>query len=405
MKSNRNVTPKVSAPEQPLSLPSHTGANGHNGNGAPKPASTTPKVIGANGVVQTNGALHSDADAAPGPFISSRMDYWVTKKDRPEIHPDKDVILSAAWNGSGEAVVRDHHIAKFNSIWADMEGVLRQVLQDMAANVRSGEAHLRELTARLTRTDRYIEVERQSQQPWTWWNVAQLVGIVVFSFLLLWVDINSAAVTLLESGIEAFRGHYWRAAMFNLSVIVGGAFLIKSLANWLETDFARRRYAFVVFTLAMVSLAAAVPIFAQTYSRITADPLASMASLDAVSQGSNSWWTFALQLLVGNLVAGAMWLTATQIVERHRPSVRADNPMWTRVKTDLDKQAFGLREEREKVGLFQGKLEIIGAKRNQLVTRAVELYRLAAAESERSRKTSELLNQFLDDKNNNKPKS
>ena len=44
--------------------------------------------------------------------------------------------------------------------------------------------------------------------------------------------------------------------------------------------------------------------------------------------------------------------------------------MWTRVKTDLDKQAFGLREEREKVGLFQGKLEIIGAKRDQLVTRA-----------------------------------
>ena len=406
MKPNRNITPKLDgpSPEQTISLPSHNGTNGHNGNGAAKPAPVSPQPVTANGAEHNNGANHNEQEAAPGPFISSRMDYWVTKKDRPEIHPDKDVILSAAWNGSGEAVVRDHHIAKFNSIWADMEGVLRQVLQDMAANVRSGEAHLRELTARLKRTDRYIEVERQSQ-PWTWWNVAQLVGIVVFSFLLLWVDINSAAVTLLESGIEAFRGHYWRAAMFNLSVIVGGAFLIKSLANWLETDFARRRYAFVVFTLAMVSLAAAVPIFAQTYSRITADPLASMASLDAVSHGSSSWWTFALQLLVGNLVAGAMWLTATQIVERHRPSVRAENPMWTRVKTDLDKQAFGLREEREKVGLFQGKLEIIGAKRNQLVTRAVELYRLAAAESERSRKTTALLNQFLDDKNNNKPKS
>ena len=406
MKPNRNITPKQDgpSPEQTSSLPSHNGANGHNGNGAAMPAPTSPEPVTVNGAEHNNGANHNQQESAPGPFISSRMDYWVTKKDRPEIHPDKDVILSAAWNGSGESVVRDHHIAKFNSIWADMEGVLRQVLQDMAANVRSGEAHLRELTARLQRTDRYIEVERQSL-PWTWWNVAQLVGIVVFSFLLLWVDINSAAVTLLESGIEAFRGHYWRAAMFNLSVIVGGAFLIKSLANWLETDFARRRYAFVVFTLALMSLAAAVPIFAQTYSRITADPLASMASLDAVSHSSNSWWTFALQLLVGNLVAGAMWLTATQIVERHQPSVRAENPMWTRVKTDLDKQAFGLREEREKVGLFQGKLEIIGAKRDQLVIRAVELYRLAAAESERSRKTSELLNQFLDDKNNNKPKS
>jgi hypothetical protein len=318
------------------------------------------------------------------------------KKDRPEIQTDRDVILSAAWNGSGESVVRDHHVAKFNSLWADAEGVLREVVRDIAVNVRSGEAHLRELATRLARTDRYIEVERKSQ-PWTFWEGAQLAGIIFFSFLLLWIDVNSAAITLQESGIEAFRNHYWRAAMFNLSVIVGGAFLIKSLANWLETDFARRRYAFVVFTLAAISLTTAVPIFAQAYSRLTADPLASMATLDAVSHGSNSWWTFALQLMVGNLVAGALWLTVTLIVERHRPSVRAENPMWTRVKGDLDKQAAGLREEREKVGLFQGKLEIIEAKRHQLVTRAVELYRLASAESDRSRKTSALLNEFLDD--------
>ena len=78
--------------------------------------------------------------------------------------------------------------------------------------------------------------------------------------------------------------------------------------------------------------------------------------------------------------------------------------MWSRVKNDLDKQAAGLREEREKFGLFQGKLEIIGGKRHQLVTRAVELYRLAAAEADRSRKTTALLNEFLSDENNNNPK-
>jgi len=77
--------------------------------------------------------------------------------------------------------------------------------------------------------------------------------------------------------------------------------------------------------------------------------------------------------------------------------------MWTRVKADLDKQAAGLREEREKVGLFQGKFDMIVSKRHQLVTRAVELYRLAAAESDRSRKTNALLNEFLDDDKN--PKS
>lgn len=404
MKTNRNITPKPNGamPEQNILLPSHNGANGHNGNGAAKPTPVASEAVPVNGAAQNGNAIpHAETDAAPGPFISSRMDYWVTKKDRPEIHPDKDVILSAAWNGSGEDVVRDHHIAKFNSIWADMEGVLRQVLNDMAMNVRSGEAHLRGLTHCLNRTDRYIEVERQSQ-PWTPWEVAQLAGILVFSVLLLGVDINSAAVTLLESGIEAFRGHFWRAAMFNLSVIVGGAFLIKTLANWLDSDHARRRYALAVFALALVSLTAAIPVFAQTYSRMTADPLAAMTSLDSAASSHNSWWTFALQLLVGNLVAGAMWLTATLIVERHRPSTRAENPMWTRVKTDLDKQAAGLREEREKVGLFQGKLQIIESKRQQLVTRAVELFRLAAAESERSRKTTAMLNEFINANNNPK---
>lgn len=404
MNTDRNFTPKQgsTAPEPPISLPSHNGSNGHNGNGAGKltPASPQPFPVNEKSA-NVNDAPHADGEAAPGPFISSRMDYWVTKKDRPEVQPDKDVILPAAWNGSGEAVVREHHIAKFNSIWADLEGVLRQVLQDMVANVRSGEAHLRELTQRLNRTDRYIEVERQSQ-PWTAWEIAQMVGILLFSVLLLAVDINSAAITLMESGIEAFRGHFWRAAMFNFSVIVGGAFLIKTLANWLDSDHARRRYALAIFVLALISLAAAVPVFAQTYSRIAADPIATMTSLEPASSGHNSWWTFALQLLVGNLVAGAMWLTATLIVERHRPSTRAENPMWTRVKADLDKQAADLREEREKMGLFQGKLQMIDSKRQQLVTRAVELFRLAAAESDRSRKTTAMLNEFITVNNNPK---
>jgi hypothetical protein len=399
MKQNRHVIPKNSAPEQSPSRPSQNGVHGQSANGALQMPST-PKEIVANGERATNAAPHADTDAAPGPFINSRMDYWVVKKDRPEIRPDRDVIVATAWNGSGEAVVREHHVAKFNSFWADAEAVLREVVRDMAANVRSGEAHLRELARHLARTDRYVEVERKSQ-PWTFWERAQLVGILFFSFLLLGVDVNSAAITLLESGIDSFRNHYWRAAMFNLSVIVGGVFLIKSVANWQETDFARRRYALVMIVLAAISLIAAVPIFAQTYSRLAADPLAAMATLDTVSHSSNSWWTFALQLVVGNLVAGAMWLTAARIVEIHRPSVRAENPMWARVKGDLDKQAAGLREEREKVGLFQGKLDIIGAKRHQLVTRAVELYRLAAVESERSRKTASLLNQLLDDQDKN----
>lgn len=344
-----------------------------------------------------NGASHSTIDLEPGAFINSRTDYWIANKDRAEVQPDRDVILSTAWNNSGESVVREHHTAKFDAVWADAEQVFRNVLEDVAANVRSGEAHLRELTKRLNRTDRYVETEYKTK-PWTGWDVAQLVAVVWFSVMLLGVDVNSAAVTLMASGIEAFREHYWRSALFNLSVIMGGAFLIKSVVSWLETDFARRRYVRIVFVLAGLSVVAAVPVFAQTYSRLTADPISLMTGNGPSSTGATSWLVFALQLLTGNLIAGAMWLTAAEIVEAHRPSVRVENPIWRRVKDDVDKQAAGLRQEREKVGLFQGKLEIIKAKRHQLVTRAVELYRLAAGDAERSRKTSALLTDFLPEK-------
>lgn len=235
MKSNRNIKPNLngSALEKAPTPPSHNGANGHNGNGTPPAPVATPKKILTNGSSQTASAPHADADADPGAFINSRMDYWVVKKERPELKPDRDIVLSAAWNGSGEAVVRDHHVAKFNSLWADAEGVLREVVRDMAANVQSGEAHVRELTLRLKLTDRYFEVKRESH-PWTIWEMAQFVGIILFSLLLLGVDVNSAAVTLLESGIEAFRNHYWRAALFNLSVIMGGAFLVKQWQTGLK---------------------------------------------------------------------------------------------------------------------------------------------------------------------------
>ena len=388
MNSNRQITPTATRGKR-----SGHGAHGPDGNGKTAPESPASEVP-VNGSGRPHVGVQDNTAADPGAFINGRMDYWIANKDRPEVQPDRDVLLSAAWTNSGEAVVRDHHTAKFNAIWADAESVFHEIVQDMASNVRSGEAHLRELTKRLNRTDRYVEAEHKTL-PWTGWDVAQLVAVIWFSLMLLGVDVNSAAVTLMESGIEAFREHYWRAALFNLSVIMGGAFLIKSVVNWLETDFARRRYARTVFILAGVSVLVAVPVFAQTYSRLTADPISLMTGSGPSSAGPNSWLVFALQLLAGNLIAGAMWLTAAEIVEHHRPSVRVENPMWRRVKDDLDKQAAGLREEREKVGLFRGRLDIINAKRSQFVTRAVEMYRLAAAEADRSRKTGAMLNEFL----------
>ena len=54
--------------------------------------------------------------------------------------------------------------------------------------------------------------------------------------------------------------------------------------------------------------------------------------------------------------------------------------------------------------MFQGKLDVINSKRTLLITRSVEMYRLAAADAERSRKAAALLNEFPADQNNNDKK-
>jgi hypothetical protein len=360
----------------------HHESDGNNGNGAHKPES-----LNVSSLEQPNPAV---AEAAPAGVVIQDLAYWVRKEKRPAVELDRGLILIAAENQSGESAVAQQHTAMFNSVWADLERVLKAVVHEMTRNMLSCEAHIRELAHRLKNTNRYIEVERKTV-PWTFWDAVQFCAVIVFGLFLLGVDVNSAAVTLMESGIESFRNNWWRAALFNLSVIMGGAFVIKSVGNWLETDVARRRYAFTVLGLAGVALIAAVPVFAQTYSRLTADPLASMTASQTGAHDAGGWWIFALQLLVGNLVAGAMWLTAAQLVERHRPSVRSENPMWRQVKQDLDRYTAMLREEHEKLGLRQGDLDVIAAKRNDLLARAVEYYRLAVAEVAHRRKMQALI--------------
>lgn len=330
----------------------------------------------------------------PSAFVESDNYYKVFKKVHPALEPERSVILAAAWNGSGEQVVRAHHVAKFNAEWAGDELVLRRVEQDVAENVRSGEAHEREFDAILNGTDPYIE-EHREPKPWTVWDRVQLVAMLLFSLVLLTVDMNSAALTLMNSGLDGFRDHYWRAALFNVALIIGGAFLIKSASNWLTTDQGGRRYAWVVCIAAAVSLFVALPVFAKTYARMTIDPIALMTGEAGTTGTANSAWTFALQILTGNLIAGAMWLTAALLIERHRPSIRVENPTWRRVKDDLDAISNLLRKEREKLGLVQAGLARIEAERHQLVTRAVELFKLAATEAQRAQKTSALFDEFL----------
>jgi hypothetical protein len=391
MKLNRESRMKEALQPEPTVttvLPPVKG-NGH--------ADSTPPSGEAPPAAKPNGEKaprRASTETSPGAFAESDNYYKVFRKEHPALEPERSVILAAAWNESGEQVVRAHHVAKFNAEWAGDELVLRRVEQDVAENVRSGEAHERKFDAILNGTDPYLE-EHREPKPWTVWDRAQLAAMLVFSLVLLTVDMNSAALTLMNSGLDGFRDHYWRAALFNVALIIGGAFLIKSASNWLTTDQAGRRYAWAVSVAAAVSLFVALPVFARTYARMTIDPIALMTGEAGATGTANSAWTFALQILTGNLIAGAMWLTAALLIERHRPSIRVENPTWRRVKDDVDAISNLLRKEREKLGLVQAGLTRIEAERHQLVTRAVELFKLASTEAQRAQKTSALFHEFL----------
>ncbi|MCX6927555.1 MAG: hypothetical protein NT154_30760 [Verrucomicrobia bacterium] len=379
------------APASPASTetPAPVKRNGH--------GDLTPPIADALPAGKRNGEGEPEplpTEVLPGAFVGSDNYYKVFRKEHPALEAERSVILAAAWNGSGEQVVRAHHVAKFNAEWAGDELVLRRVEQDVAENVRSGEAHERKFDTILNGTDPYLE-EHREPKPWTVWDRGQLAAMLVFSLVLLTVDMNSAALTLMNSGLDGFRDHYWRAALFNVALIIGGAFLIKSASNWLTTDQGGRRYAWVISVAAAVSLFVALPVFAKTYARMTIDPIALMTGEAGTTGTANSAWTFALQILTGNLIAGVMWLTAALLIERHRPSIRVENPTWRRVKDDLGAISTLLRKEREKLGLVQAGLTRIEAERHQLITRAVELFKLASTEAQRAQKTSALFHEFL----------
>jgi hypothetical protein len=254
--------------------------------------------------------------SVPGAFDHSDNYYKVFSKEHEPLHPDRKVILAAAWNASGELVVRKHHEQVFNAEWSGDEQVLLHVAHDIAENIRSGEAHERQLETRLAATSRYPN-ENGEPQKWTGWAIAELVAMLAFSLLLLVVDVNSAATTLMNSGLDTFRGHYWRAALFNLSLIIGGAFLVKAFSRLLVSDAARRSFAIGVGIAATVSLVCSLPLFAQTYARMTADPISLMTANTSSGSTQSAAWTFALQILTGNLIAGFMWLMSAAMIERH----------------------------------------------------------------------------------------
>ncbi|MCF7763188.1 MAG: hypothetical protein K9N62_05895 [Verrucomicrobia bacterium] len=322
----------------------------------------------------------NDVPAKTGKSSSSKSVgyYKVPVDDIPKMEPDRSFIRRAAWNGSGEVVVLEHHSALFAMAFgADRESLLeaeRNTLKD----VEQWDAERTQLETALEDTRRDI-TDRSDPVPW---RISERIRVGVMFLLVivfLGVDVNYAAVTLLQSGIEFFDT-YWKAAFLNLAIIVGGVVMIDAVHLHLSSFQNRKRFFLIVVSAAFIALAFALPAFAKTSVNMGLDPIARMTGEAPVQNAPNPAVAFILLIVAGNLIAGAISIAAIEEVNRHRMPHNIQNPVWAKLRRDLEANMTTSQPLRERLGLIRGRSTQINAAETVFTTEALELYRIAAAE-------------------------
>ncbi|MEW6161484.1 MAG: hypothetical protein AB1813_28985, partial [Verrucomicrobiota bacterium] len=140
-------------------------------------------------------------------------------------------------NGQSKVVqYAEHTIGKmYGSELTELKTTSRQG-HDNLNGIRK---QITELTKVLNSTRRYNETDHQSE-PWTWFDQVQVGVLVLVSFVLILVGINSMATVLRESGIPAFENALCRYLFSMIPVALPFAF--KYLSRQCETAKGRAAY-------------------------------------------------------------------------------------------------------------------------------------------------------------------
>jgi hypothetical protein len=209
-----------------------------------------------------------------------------------------------------------------------------------------------------------------------------VIGLAVFSFLMLAVDLNALAQVLIASGIPGFENPV-RAYLFSMlpvCVAVG----LKSLPRFLRLDLDQRIYTIAVWTVGLVAGVIWFLLFASRFPSITqtASEMINSLALGSTPEGathSGNGWLIFFQLLAGTFLAGGSWITIEHIVRSHAAPRRIRNKDYLLVERDLNAVTEARAEQEAILGEVCGRIKQIEALEEVYVARARHAYDYARA--------------------------
>src|SRR5207249_1981865 len=87
--------------------------------------------------------------------------------------------------------------------------------------------------------------------------------------------------------------------------------------------------------------------------------------------GNMNWMYIAITGLAETFIASGCWFVAEHIIERHRPSIRIDNPIYKKNVSELDKTAKAEAEQINLRDIIVAKMGTMDEARKKYVEEAV----------------------------------
>jgi hypothetical protein len=307
---------------------------------------------------------------------------------------DKDFIKSiAAFNAlDGKQKVEEHARSRILRLHGQELGQLVEARDQAQENLNGIHREVQEHTAILEETDRYHEISTHNE-PWTRFDVFQVISYGLASLSLLAVGLNSMARVLMASGIRAFE-HPLPCYLFSMIPLVF-PFAFKALGQLFARSFARKMYRVAIWLLGIGFASVWVWMFAKTFSGMTQDvsDILNSIRLDSPLQetGDFKWLLIVVSIFTEGFFAAGCWLTIEAICEKHQLCKRVANPAYAMVQEELSHWRRLEQEEREYLGKVQGRINAIQSAVQEYAQKALGFYEAARWLSTQQRELAELL--------------
>jgi hypothetical protein len=313
--------------------------------------------------------------------------YRIVKLQLREPELDQKFVLAAAFQGApdGERRVANHHAAIFRSIHGTKIKVLEEQQGTRARDVAGRERDCSALSRELNRTERFhVSEASEGANPWTLHDRID-VGILAFTALAACGFGICNSTNLLRSSGDAMFSTILKTLPFTMTLLLG-AIGLKAIGRLFQAERHLRIYGWAIFLIGLVSCIAWLVCFTQIFGPIltsTQDLLTQYLGHD--SNAGSTQVSPRIIMLAGGLadafLAAGAWTVCHLIMLSHRLATASETPEWKEKRRMHNLALKRLNEARNLLGIVRGELEREQKAEATFVNRAVEFYRLAAAQN------------------------